>query len=436
MKQKLEIKQDAIPEGWEEVELKLIIETIENGSRPTGGVDFESGEIPSLGGENIIQEGGVSYHPVKKIFRDYFNNLKRGILKDKDILINKDGANTGKAGLYNNFHYSEAAINEHLFLLRGKKDKITQEFFYYYIISEIAKIKIEQRITGSAQPGLNSQFVNNFYLNLPKSIKEQEKIASILQEIDNSIQGTQKVIDKYKMIKFGLVQDLFKFGINNNKVILKEINSKEYEVPDDWIIKDIGKSSTLKGRIGWQGLTTQEYLEDGDYFLITGTDFKEGKVAWGTCHFVKKYRYDQDNNIQVQVQDILITKDGTIGKIAFVDSISKPATLNSGVFVLRPKNDSYDPEFMYHILMSSIFDRFIENLKAGSTISHLYQKDFVNFEFAIPKDPKEQKRIADILTSADNKIGNEEKYLDKLIKIKKGLMQDLLTGKVRVKVEK
>jgi len=436
MKQQLEFKQGEIPEGWEEVELKLIIETIENGSRPTGGVDFQSGEIPSLGGENIIQDGGVKYFPVKKIFRNFFDSLKRGVLKDKDVLINKDGANTGKSGLYSNIHYSDAAINEHLFLLRGKKERIIQDYLYYYIVSEMAKRKIELRITGSAQPGLNSQFVNNFYLNIPKSIKEQEKIALILQEIDNSIEGTQKVINKYNKIKNGLVQDLFKFGLNESKLTKKELNSHEYEFPEDWLIKNVGKSSTLKGRIGWQGLTTQEYLEEGDYFLITGTDFKDGKVAWNTCHFVKKYRYDQDKNIQVKIKDILITKDGTIGKIAFVNSISKPTTLNSGVFVLRPQNNSYNPEFMYHILMSSRFDRFIENLKAGSTISHLYQKDFVNFEFTIPKDPEEQKRIADILTSADNKIESEEKYLNKLIKIKRGLIQDLLTGKVRVKVEK
>ncbi|MEK5753544.1 hypothetical protein V3519_16525, partial [Acinetobacter variabilis] len=93
-------------------------------------------------------------------------------------------------------------------------------------------------------------------------------------------------------------------------------------IPPDWNLANIDKSCTLKARIGWQGLTVSEYLENGDYFLVTGTDFKNGYVDWKKCVYVDKYRYVQDKNIQLENNDILLTKDGTIGKVAFVDNIT------------------------------------------------------------------------------------------------------------------
>ena len=115
------------------------------------------------------------------------------------------------------------------------------------------------------------------------------------------------------------------------------------EIPEEWELTNIKSSSFLKGRIGWQGLTTKEYLFDGEYFLVTGTEFENGKIKWDKCNFVSKDRFEQDPNIILRDQDILVTKDGTIGKVAYVDSLQKPATLNSGVFVLRPLNGSYFP---------------------------------------------------------------------------------------------
>ena len=123
---------------------------------------------------------------------------------------------------------------------------------------------------------------------------------------------------------------------------MKETRFKDTEVgriPEDWEATNIDKLCTLKARIGWQGLTTGEYLPQGDYILITGTDFKDGYIDWGNCCYVSKWRYDQDTNIQIKEGDVLISKDGTIGKVAFLNSIPGPGTLNSGVFVVRPKQE-------------------------------------------------------------------------------------------------
>lgn len=199
----------------------------------------------------------------------------------------------------------------------------------------------------------------------------------------------------------------------------------------DWLDFNIGKDATLKARIGWQGLTTSEYLDSGDYILVTGTDFENGQVGWETCHFVDAWRYEQDKNIQLKTNDVLITKDGTIGKVGFVDTLDLPATLNSGIFVIRPKNTKLDQKFLYYVFTSKVFEDFLNKLTAGSTINHLYQKDFIHFSFKAPK-PQEQKAIAQSLSDTDELITSLGKLIAKKEAIKQGAMQQLLTGKKRL----
>ena len=167
------------------------------------------------------------------------------------------------------------------------------------------------------------------------------------------------------------------------------------EIPEHWGNSKIKYNTYVKGRIGWQGLTTSEYIDEGP-FLVTGTDFQQGVVDWNTCQHVSEDRYDQDEYIQLQENDLLITKDGTIGKIALAKDFHGKATLNSGVFVTRPRNGTYTNDFMFWILNSKVFDEYIEFIKTGTTISHLYQNTFVEFAYPLP-GADEQEQIANYL---------------------------------------
>lgn len=201
----------------------------------------------------------------------------------------------------------------------------------------------------------------------------------------------------------------------------------------DWKKINFADSAKLKARIGWQGLRTSEYLQSGYAYLITGTDFYNGRIKWDTCHFVNEERYKQDLNIQIKKYDILLTKDGTIGKVAYIDPVPGPTTLNSGVFVIRPVNaGSFVPNFVYHVLNSFLFENFLAKLAAGSTINHLYQKDFVDFSFKAPSELVEQLAIADALSDVDSLIGSLQKLIEKKKAIKLGTMQELLTGRKRL----
>ncbi|MEZ5759094.1 MAG: restriction endonuclease subunit S [Emcibacteraceae bacterium] len=203
------------------------------------------------------------------------------------------------------------------------------------------------------------------------------------------------------------------------------------EIPKDWTKISIGSDASLNARIGWQALTTNEYETSGDYYLVTGTDFIGGRVNWDTCHFISKWRYSQDKKIQLKNGDVLITKDGTIGKAGYVEDLYLPATLNSGVFVIRPLENKFVPLFLYYTLTSRVFDEFLNRITAGSTITHLYQKDFVNFEFYAP-EVKEQEEIAEALSDVDGLISALEKQIAKKKDIKAAAMQQLLTGKKRL----
>ena len=216
--------------------------------------------------------------------------------------------------------------------------------------------------------------------------------------------------------------------------VMQELLTGKRRLPGfsgEWCSFNLMKNSIIKARIGWQGLKKSEYLDSGYAYLVTGTDFDNGVVHWNLCHFVDKARYDVDKNIQLKNGDLLITKDGSLGKTALVKDLNSPATLNSGIFVVRPINNSYNSVFVYYILSSFVFKGFLDKLSAGSTIIHLYQKDLNKFEFLLPPTEQEQNAIAALLENMGDEIETLERKLVKARQIKQGMMQQLLTGKNR-----
>ncbi|MDD3705122.1 MAG: restriction endonuclease subunit S [Clostridiaceae bacterium] len=167
------------------------------------------------------------------------------------------------------------------------------------------------------------------------------------------------------------------------------------EIPEDWDINIIKYSTYVKGRIGWQGLKSDEFIQEGPY-LVTGTDFIDGRINWESCYHITEERYSEAPEIHLGEGDLLITKDGTIGKIALVINKPDKAILNSGVFVTRPLNGLYLSKYMYWALNSPIFEGYIGYMETGSTIKHLYQETFENFKFPFPLLITQQ-RIAEYL---------------------------------------
>lgn len=200
--------------------------------------------------------------------------------------------------------------------------------------------------------------------------------------------------------------------------------------PSHWTLTRVKYEAYVKARVGWHGLKSDDFTDEGPY-LVTGSDFIGPKIKWQNCYHCDLPRYEQDPYIQLKNGDLLITKDGTIGKVALVDNLKTDdkATLNSGVFVVRPLADNFTTKFYFWLLQSSVFKTFVDFNKTGSTIVHLYQDTFVNFSYASP-EIKEQTQIAAFLDHETAKIDTLIEKQQQLIELLKEKRQAVISHAV------
>ena len=192
-----------------------------------------------------------------------------------------------------------------------------------------------------------------------------------------------------------------------------------------WEQRKLIDIASMHARIGWQNLRTSEFLDSGDYLLITGTDFNDGAINYSTCHYVSKYRYEQDRNIQIRNGSILITKDGTLGKVAYTQGLSIPATLNAGVFNLEIRNGkNVDSKYLFHFLKAPFLMDYVDKKATGGTIKHLNQNILIDFPVAMP-NLDEQRKIGLYLHSFDNLITLHQRKLEKLKNLKKACLEKM-----------
>lgn len=362
-----------------------------------------------------MRQGTVSSDEIKFVPENVFPAIKRYRIYCEDIFISV----AGSLGIVGKVPKELNGAN-----LTENADRITniscsQDYLLYILMSPLIQNIIGSIQTLGAQPKLALTRIRKFAIPFPNFF-EQTAIAKVLSDMDALLDSLDRLIAKKRDIQQAAMQELL-----TGKTRLPGFEG-------EWEVKRLGDVATLKARIGWQGLTTAEYLSSGEHYLVTGTEFDGGYIDWSKCCFVDDKRYRMDRYIQLKVRDVLVTKDGTIGKVALVSKLPGSATLNSGVFVIRPINDAFSPEFFYYILCSSFFSDFLGQLAAGSTINHLYQKDFVNFSFSAPPSLSEQTAIAKVLSDMDAEIEALEERRSKTQNIKQGMMQELLTGKTRL----
>lgn len=302
-----------------------------------------------------------------------------------------------------------------------KSLKADQRFLLYSL--KASEPRLREAGQSGSQMNVNTDIVRGLPLLIPEDQKEQARIAEALWALDDQIAAFERLIAKKQAIKQGMMQQLLTG------------RSRLPGFTDRWRSVAIASRSIVKARIGWQGLKTDEYRASGEFRLVGGTEFRDGRVDWSRTSYVDKWRYEQDTFIQLRPGDVLLTKDGSIGKTAYVDDLPGPATLNSGVFVIRPISRAYDPQFLYFMLRARGFEDFLARLSAGSTISHLYQRDLVTLELDMPTALEEQRAIAATLSGVESEIDVLQKRLAKARAIKTGMMQELLTGRTRLPLE-
>lgn len=421
-----------IPEDWE-------VKTLGKLACINGRIGFRGYTVKDLvrKGEGAIAIGGkhISKNYLDLSDAEYISWKKyyespEIMVKQGDIVLAQRGT-LGKSALIKS-DIGPATINPSLVLIN--KIKCNNLYLIYNMQSSSVTDYILQINSQTSIPMISQKQIEGIKIAIAKLDCEQAAIATALSDVDSLISALTKKIEKKKAIKQGLMQQLLTGkkrlpGYEKNR---EPVQTEWGAIPKDWKTLSIGKCCSIKARIGWQGLKKSEYLSSGEYVLVTGTDFLNGRIDWKSCVYVSKKRYEQDANIQIVKHDILITKDGTIGKVAFLDDVPCLGTLNSGIFVVRSHSEELDQCYLSKIFESFIFDAFLESLVAGSTINHLYQKDFVHFNFPVPPTMSEQTAIANILSDCDSEIAALEEKRDKYKEIKQGMMQQLLTGKIRL----
>lgn len=193
------------------------------------------------------------------------------------------------------------------------------------------------------------------------------------------------------------------------------------EVPQHWGIYKIGNISLLKGRLGWQGLKSDEYRDIGPY-VVSSAHFLNNRILWDECPRVSQERYNIDTNIQLAIDDLLLMKDGAaMGKLAFVDSLPGPACLNSHLLLFRPviisEVLSYCPKFMFYFMQTKHFQEHIKVHGTGATFLGVSQETISRYKIALPT-LEEQFSIASFLdheTAKINALVEEQKRLIELL---------------------
>lgn len=349
------------------------------------------------------------------------------------ILMAGDGAGAGRV-----FHHAFGKYAVHQRVYRLFDFKINSNFLFYFI-SNLFPSVMDKGSAQSTVPSVRLPMLQNFEVCQPP-LPEQKRIVDFLDgkcaDIDQIRADIEKQIEILTDYKKSVITEAVTKGLDP-KAKMKDSGIEWIgKIPNTWNVIRLKNASWLKGRIGWQGLRAEEFTDEGP-FLITGTDFKNGYVDWNTCVHISEQRFNQDLAIQIKENDLLITKDGTIGKLAIAKNCPEKVSLNSGVFIIRNTGKyKYDDKFMYYLLLSREFTLWFDLSNAGnSTICHLNQEKFYNFKFAYPSLP-EQKAIASYLdekcSEIDATIAEKQKQLETLEEYKKSLIFEYVTGKKEV----
>ncbi len=268
----------------------------------------------------------------------------------------------------------------------------------------------------------------------PKNPKEQTQIATILSKVDEAITQTEQLIAKYTRIKTGLMQDLLTKGIDENGNIRSEETHKFKDsplgrIPIEWDVSPLNQLCELivdcKNR-------TCPFVEKSNFPVIRTSNIKEGKLVWEDMKYadLKSYKIWTERAIPSE-DDVIITREAPLGQVLKIPFGISPI-LGQRTMLFRLDKTKLLPDFLVNSILTEKMQLYLNSLSGGSTVHHLKVGDVKTILIQHPKSPIEQKSIQAILLNMDRLIASFNESLSKFQSLKTGLMQDLLSGKVRV----
>ena len=203
-------------------------------------------------------------------------------------------------------------------------------------------------------------------------------------------------------------------------------------IPEDWEVKRVKDVSTIKGRIGYRGYTVEDIVNDGNGAIsLSPSNIVDGKLQFNSVTSITWEKYYESPEIMLCNGDIVMVKTGSsFGKVAFVDNLPQEATINPQFVIIN--NIKCDNKWLCYLFDSDCIQKNVHKIVVGGAIPTMSQEEIANFKIAVPTLP-EQQRIVSVLSLWDTAIAKQTALIEQLALRKRGLMQQLLTGKKRLK---
>jgi len=395
------------PKEWEVKKLGDFL-LFKNGKRPN--IINEEGEIPVYGANGIM---GYT--------NDYLVNY------DTIIIIGRVGA-AGKVHLARGkIWVSDNAI----YAINRNKSKAYLNFIFY-LLSYLNPGKFASKTT---HPIITQKSLENLKVPLPP-LEEQKRIANILSMIDSGIEAVDRAIAKLEGMKRALLNELLTGRIrvreeNGKLTFYKETEFQETEIgeiPKDW---KLVKLSTIAEDI-YYGITAKAVEHKTGLKMLRTTDIKDYNVDWDSLPFCEIT--EKRGNIQrflLKKGDIIIARAGTTGVCVLVEKDLGDVIFGSYLIKVRLNKNVY-PRFIYYFCQSRFYWNQITSGQAGSTIKNINLPLLKSLNVPLPSSVKEQTAIAEILSTVDKAIELYRREKERLLRLRRGLMSVILTGRVRV----
>jgi len=394
-----------IPDNWNYDSLVNLTAKIGSGITPRGGSRiYKKYGRPFLRSQNIGW-GELLLSDIVYISDEVHSTFSNTEIKKGDVFLNISGASIGRSS-YATGILVGGNVNQHVCIIRTKNN-LDPKYLNKVLLSPIGQSQIDSFQSGGNREGLNIGQIKTFLVPIPP-LKEQEAIAEVLSDTDKLITALEKRIAKKRLIKQGAMQTLL-------------------TPKDDWEVKKIKDIVSTPVTDGPH--LTPKFQTTGIPFLSVN-NLVDNKVDLSDLRYISK----EDDKIfsmkcKPQKGDLLFGKAASVGKIAIVEE-DIDFNIWSPIALIR-LNKENDPKFVYYFFQTNKVLVQISYFTNASSQGNVGMGDIEKIELALPTIT-EQTRIATILSDMDNEIDALEKKLSKTKELKQGLMQQLLTGKIRL----
>ena len=413
----------SVPNDFIDLKLKDLADTKVMNSFTDG--DWIESKHMSCSGVRLIQTGNIGVGKFiekdnkKYISEKTFNELKCKEVKEGDILICRLADPIGRSCIIPKIN-SKLITSVDVALLRINKKYFDNKYINYYFNFEKHLNTINSFASGTTRQRISRGNLGEVKVAVPP-LKEQQKIAEILSSVDATIEKTEQVIAKTEEVKKGLMQQLLTKGIGHTEFKQTEIG----EIPVEWGVKNFKDISKVNQ--GLQIAISARFKDPGInrkiYITIQYLNDKSNKE---NIYYVE----NPNANVVCTEEDILMTRTGNTGYVV----TGVKGVFHNNFFKVDYDRSKLNRNFLVLYLKSDKIQNKIMTYAGATTIPDLNHGDFYRIPVVIPPI-EEQIKIATIIESVQNKINEEYNTLNGLKNIKQGLMQQLLTGQTRVKID-